>query len=50
VGVAEGVERVIGALRVAWGEGRVDTAIEVQAGLAGDPFTVRGVLQTSLRF
>lgn len=50
VPVGEGVTRVIGGVRVLWTEGRVDTAFEIQAGLAGDPFTVRGVLETALRF
>ncbi len=45
-----GHDRVVGALRVAWGAGRVDTAAEVQAGIAGDPFTIRGVVETALHF
>jgi len=50
VDVAVGNDRVVGALRVAWGEGRVDTAAELQAGLSGDPFNIRGVVSTALRF
>jgi hypothetical protein len=50
VGALPGHERVEGAVRVAWGKGRVDTAAELQAGLVGDPFTVRGVVSTALRF
>lgn len=50
VGSMMGTDRLIGVLRVAWREGRVDTAGEVQFGLDGDPFNVRGVLETSLRF
>jgi hypothetical protein len=50
VPVGEGATRVIGGVRVLWTEGRVDTAFEIQAGLAGDPFTVRGVVETALRF
>ncbi len=50
VAVTMGTDRVVGAIRVAWGEGRVNTAAELQAGLAGDPFNIRGVVQTSLRF
>ncbi len=50
VGIVIGHTRVIGALRVAFGHGRVETAAEVQAGLAGDPFTLRGVVETALRF
>jgi hypothetical protein len=50
VGSMPGTDRVVGALRVAWGSGRVDTAAELQAGLAGDPFNIRGVVSTALRF
>ncbi len=50
VGPVIGHDRVIGALRLGWGKGRVDTAAEVQAGLVGDPFTVRGLLETALHF
>jgi hypothetical protein len=45
-----GETRMVGALRVGWHAGRVDSAAEVQAGLAGDPFTVRGVVSTALSF
>jgi len=45
-----GHERVIGAARAGWGSGRVDTALEVQAGLVGDPFTIRGLVETALHF
>lgn len=47
---APGTDRVVGAVRVAWGTGSVDTAAELQAGLAGDPFTIRGVVETALHF
>jgi len=50
VGSLPGADRVVGAVRVAWGEGRVDTAAELQAGLSGDPFNIRGVVSTALRF
>lgn len=50
VGKLPGHERVIGALRVAFGRGRLQTAAEVQVGVVGDPFTLRGVLETALRF
>ncbi len=50
VGSLPGVDRVIGAVRVTWGTGRFATAAEVQAGLAGDPFNIRGVLSTALQF
>ena len=45
-----GVHRIIGAVRVMWTAGRVETTAEVQGGLAGDPFTLRGVVETTLRF
>jgi hypothetical protein len=47
---AAGVTRVAAGVRVAWIQGKVSTAAELQAGLAGDPFTVRGVLETSVSF
>jgi hypothetical protein len=50
VATTAGVTRVIGAGRLAWGRSRVTTGVEVQVGLAGDPFTVRGVVDTALRF
>ena len=48
--IGDGVARVIGAGRVAWGTPRVTTAFELQLGVAGDPFTIRGVVDTALRF
>ncbi len=50
VGGVIGHTRVVGAFRVAFGHGRVETAAEVQAGIYGDPFTLRGVVETALRF
>jgi hypothetical protein len=50
VPIGTGQTRIIGGGRVAWGTPRVTTGLEVQVGLAGDPFTVRGVLDTALRF
>jgi hypothetical protein len=50
IGNLIGHERVIGALRVGWGTGRVDTAAEIQTGLVGDPFTIRGLVETALHF
>jgi hypothetical protein len=47
---AVGHDRVVGAFGVAWGAGRVETAAELQAGIAGDPFTIRGVVETALHF
>jgi len=48
--IGTGRTRAIGGGRVAWGTPRVSTALEVQAGVAGDPFTIRGVVETALRF
>jgi hypothetical protein len=48
--IGTGHTRVVGGGRVGWGTSRVSTAFELQAGLAGDPFTVRGVVETALRF
>lgn len=45
-----GVTRVVGGVRAGWGDRKLSTAVEVQAGLVGDPFTVRGVLETSVSF
>ena len=50
VPIGDGASRMIGGVRVLWIEGPVDTAFEIQAGLAGDPFTLRGVLETALWF
>lgn len=51
VPIGDGVARLIGGLRAGWAaSSRVETTVELQAGLAGDPFTVRGVVATSLNF
>jgi hypothetical protein len=47
---AAGDNRVTAGARFAWHTGRVESAAEIQAGLAGDPFTVRGVVSTALSF
>ncbi len=49
VPTGDGVTRVVGAVRVAWRAGGVETAVEVQGGVAGDPFSLRGVVETSVR-
>jgi len=36
--------------QVAWHAGPTETSFELQAGVAGDPFTVRGVVATTLSF
>jgi hypothetical protein len=47
---ASGVTRVIGGARAVWVSPRLETGVELQAGVAGDPFTLRGVAQTTLLF
>jgi hypothetical protein len=42
--------RAIGAARVAWRSGRVETTAEAQFGLVGDPVRMRGVVATAVRF
>jgi hypothetical protein len=48
--IGAGQTRVIGGGRVAWATPRMTTAFELQLGIAGDPFTIRGVVETALRF
>jgi hypothetical protein len=48
--IGSGHTRVVAGGRVAWGTPRLSTGMEIQLGLAGDPFTIRGVLDTALRF
>jgi hypothetical protein len=50
VPIGSGDHRLVGALRVAWTNGRFTSAGELQAGLVGDPFTLRGVVSTALTF
>lgn len=50
VPIGDGDQRVVGTVRVAWGSGRLSTAGELQVGLVGDPFTLRGVVTTALTF
>jgi hypothetical protein len=50
VPIGTGHTRAIGGGRLAWGTPRISTGLEIQVGLAGDPFTVRGVVDTALRF
>jgi len=42
--------RAVAALRAGWSGRSVETAAELQYGLAGDPFTVRGLVETAFRF
>lgn len=48
--IGDGDQRLYGGARIAWSIGRIDTAAEILAGVVGDPFNVRGVLETSVRF
>jgi len=50
VPIGTGQTRAIAGGRVAWGTARITTGVELQVGLVGDPFTIRGVLDTALRF
>lgn len=50
VPIGNGDTRVVGAVRGAWASGRFTTAAELQAGIAGDPFTIRGVVSTAVSF
>lgn len=47
---SEGISRLSSSLRVLWITKRVDTAVEIQHGLAGDPFGLRGLVETVIRF
>lgn len=48
--IGTGRTRVIGGGHVGWDTPRVSTTFELQLGIAGDPFTIRGVVETALRF
>jgi len=48
--IGTGHTRAFGGGRVAWGSPRLTTGLELQFGIAGDPFTIRGVAETSLHF
>ena len=48
--IGDGQTRLIAGGRVMWTAGRIDTGIELQAGLVGDPFSIRAALETTLRF
>jgi hypothetical protein len=50
VPIGNGDLRVVGAVRAAWTSGAFTTAAELQAGIAGDPFNLRGVVSTALSF
>jgi hypothetical protein len=46
----EGSTRMIVGARIAWRLPTLETALELQAGVLGDPFNVRGVASTTLSF
>jgi hypothetical protein len=46
----DGTARGLAAVGGAWHGGRIDTTIELQLGLFGDPFTVRALVETAVRF
>lgn len=48
--IGTGRQRAVAAGRLGWGNARVSTSLELQLGIAGDPFTVRGIVDTALRF
>jgi len=48
--IGAGTNRMIGGVRAMWTEGKVETAFEVQAGIAGDPFILRGLLESAVHF
>ena len=50
VPIGDGDTRVVAALRVGWLTGRFTTAAELQAGLVGDPFNLRGLVSTAMSF
>lgn len=48
--LGEGRNRVSGGLRAIFTQGPVETAFEIQAGIAGDPFLFRGLLESAVHF
>jgi hypothetical protein len=50
IATGEGTDRLIGGAHVVWVTGRVQTSAELQGGFVGDPFEVRGVLASAVRF
>jgi hypothetical protein len=48
--IGDGSTRIIGGIRATWTEGRLESGFEIQAGFAGDPFTLRGVAETTVSF
>ncbi|MEO7093717.1 MAG: hypothetical protein ABI175_10735 [Polyangiales bacterium] len=50
VPIGDGRNRASGGVRAIWTQGRVETAFEVQAGFAGDPFILRGLVESAVHF
>ncbi len=50
VPIGDGSNRVSGGVRAIWTQGQVETAFEVQAGFAGDPFILRGLVESAVHF
>jgi|GEM_PF-840694 len=48
--IGDGSTRLAAGPRIVWSAGRLTTSAEISGGLIGDPFGLRGVLETSLRF
>jgi hypothetical protein len=48
--IGDGMNRAAGGVRAMWTTGRVDTGFEIQAGFAGDPFILRGLLESMVHF
>jgi hypothetical protein len=50
VPIGMGINRVVAGVRAVWVEGRVETAAELQTGVSGDPFTIRGLVESAVHF
>jgi hypothetical protein len=48
--IGDGRDRASGGVRVIWSQARIETAFEVQAGLTGDPFILRGLAESAVHF
>lgn len=50
IAIGDGTNRAAGGVRAMWTSGRVNTGFEIQAGFVGDPFTLRGLLESMVHF
>ncbi|MEO8700339.1 MAG: hypothetical protein ABI867_09860 [Kofleriaceae bacterium] len=48
--IGDGDARLTAAWRTVWTQGRIETTFEIGAGLVGDPYSLRGMLETGVRF